>query len=734
MRAPLRFTALGLLAALALGARSLGVASVFTPLGVIPVAPDAWYHLRRIVWGVRNFPAVLGLDGYLNFPEGARTVWTPIFDWSVAAASRLVVGTGSQAGVERFAVWVPPALAVVTVLGIYAIGRRYFSTAVGLAAAATLAVLPASVQFSRLGFVDHHVAVALASLMLLGAAMEFVTGSPRLCAAIWLGFWLAAVLLVWPGSLVHVAIIESFLAAFVLARPERAAAARSARLLAVAHGVATVVVAPLSLGNEWVAYGPFDPAVLSDFQPLFLAAAAVLWLLLAWLWARGPAGRTPATRASLAIGLGTAAVGLALLVPDLRGPVGDAFRWFGRPEQFQHYVAELQPLFLPRGVFDPRRAEMLYSRLLYAFPLLVAALAFSARRGRAPARVMLLCWWSALMLSLALLQRRFNNSFAPAYALVVGWAAVEGCRRARALLRGRGAWIAGAGAVAAAAVAIVVLGPPAVFYRAEAYGLGAYLRGEPVPPIGFAAREARLLRVGRWLRAHTPKTAGFLDPSERPEYGVLANWGDGHLLRYASERPMVQDNFLGHVGKGGRARFDLAEAYFAAADEARAVAIADELRIRYVVVSRAGSGHTPGYTLASQFAALYLRVGSAQPGYPALRHHRLIYELHPGGGYRVFERVAGARVVGRAPPAAPVEARLSLRTRLRPYEYVQRTRANAEGLYELVLPYSNEAAAGGMGIGPSWEIGSGGARASLRIAEATVLGGLRLEGPDLSGQ
>ncbi|MGH0036314.1 MAG: STT3 domain-containing protein [Myxococcota bacterium] len=728
----LRILPLLLLVLLAFLMRSLSIARVLTPFGVLPVDPDGWYHLRRIGYGVRNFPELLDFDAYLNFPEGARALWTPAFDWTLAAVARLLVGAESQQSVELLAAWVPPALGAVTVLVVYELGARFFTRSVGLAAATVFALLPASILFSRIGFIDHHVAVALASLLLLRAVMAFVSDGPRVAATAALGAGLAGVLILWTGSLVHVAIAESFLVAHILLIPDRPRARRFALALSAAHALAAALVAPFALGGEWQVYSRFDPAVLGDFQPLFFAAACVCWGGAAALWSLERPGRTRSARAGTAAGLGIAVVAALLSIPDLAAAVEEALRWFTQPREFQQYVNELQPLLRVDGRFDPSGAEMLYSRLVYVFPLALVAMAASARRRPQAASVAALVCWCAAMAGFALLQRRFNNSFAPAYALVLGWGVIEGLRRLRPLLEDRPiAWVAAG--VFAVGVGIPVFEGPWTLYRSHAAGLAPHLRGIPVTPAGFAGRQARLVVLGRWLRDHTPPTRGFLTPTERPEYGVLARWGDGHLLRYVAERPMVQDNFLGHVdGRDGHTRFQRAEDYFAADSEREALAIAEELGVRYVVVALGGSGHSPGYGPASQFSALHRRVGSARGSHPALRRHRLVHELHPGGGYRVFERVAGAQVVGRASPGVPIEAHLRLTTPVASYTYVQRTVADAQGLYELRLPYSNEAADDGLEPGDTWEIVSGPVEGSLRVPESTVLEGGRIPGPDLS--
>jgi hypothetical protein len=145
---------------------------------------------------------------------------------------------------------------------------------------------------------------------------------------------------------------------------------------------------------------------------------------------------------------------------------------------------------------------------------------------------------------------------------------------------------------------------------------------------GWLRTQRGLVPVARWLGRHSPPTAGWLDPSVRPEYGVLAPWGDGHLLRWIARRPVVQDNFGDDVGARS---FELAERYYAADTEAEALDILRELRVRYVVVRGSGSGHGAGYGPASMLVRLHRLRGSsgsvktgegASRRVPALEHHR----------------------------------------------------------------------------------------------------------------
>jgi hypothetical protein len=314
--------------------------------------------------------------------------------------------------------------------------------------------------------------------------------------------------------------------------------------------------------------------------------------------------------------------------------------------------------------------------------------------------------------------------------------------------------VAGRRAAAAAALglgvaaALALAAPVAAFYAQPLANLRRAARGEAPLVRGWLRTQRGLVPVAGWLGRHSPPTAGWLDPSAQPEYGVLAPWGDGHLLRYVARRPVVQDNFGDDVGARG---FELAERYFSADSEEEALAILRELGVRYVLVRGAGSGHGEGYGPASLFARLHRLKGSSgsfrageggEPlRVPALLRHRLLLDAEGRDeragasrpAYKLFEVVAGARVVGRAEPRARVTARLAVRAGAAGHFFWSaETTADAEGRYALTLPYANSGAQTDVRPAPRYELRSGDARATLAVDEPAVRGGATVEGPDLS--
>jgi dolichyl-diphosphooligosaccharide--protein glycosyltransferase len=207
--------------------------------------------------------------------------------------------------------------------------------------------------------------------------------------------------------------------------------------------------------------------------------------------------------------------------------------------------------------------------------------------------------------------------------------------------------------------------------------------------------------VARWLRDNTPQTKGWLDPGASPEYGVVAPWDMGHILNYVGRRPTSSGNFGDDLGP---VNFNLVQDYYAA-NEANGSSILDRLKARYVVVPYYTGFLKEATGPDSLYRALYDYDGSewispehsGDVSVRALERHRLVYDQALTKGergndraYKVFEHVAGARIVGRATPGSEVRASVSLITQSkRALVYETRTVADAAGNYELRVPYAN---------------------------------------------
>jgi dolichyl-diphosphooligosaccharide--protein glycosyltransferase len=730
----------------AIAVRILGWPAVFQPDGTYPLGNDAYYHLRRVQSMVEKFPSFLTFDPFINFPHGARPIWPPTFDWFLGLAMRILVGPGRSDAVENWLMLLPPVLGALTVVLLYYLARSHFSTRVALLASGLLVIMPAHHSYSQLGFLDHHVAVSLLTTLVLWASMSLLSCEPRGTASHWpllrggilLGLALATSVAIWPGSLIHVAIVQAGLVVCLLFTSHRARAVARSRAFALCHLVAALLLSPLGLGQEWERWGSFTPVVLSNFQPLYFAAWALGFGLTGEVWRRWDACGRRGVRIASAVTLGAGLLSAAFAVlPAMRVAALDAWMWFAKAEEFQAVVAESEPLIRGGTPSDWWIPIQFLTPFVYLVPIPCVLLAWAGRRSGE--RLFLAAWTLALFVA-TLNQRRFMNSYSVAHALLLAWFSWTCIDWARARLSTASALKRRAISVLAVVLLLVVVAPSILGYTPYLLDLRSRLRGETPTPVGISHDMRLVVESARWLRKNSA-------PLGVRGYSVLGPWGDGHILKYVAARPVVQDNFGDDVAPEN---FALAEEYFSALHEREALEIIAPLRTRYVQVRSTGSGHGGEYKPSSIFHRLYLLRGSrnrvSRRGssefvvVPSLKRHRIVYESPPADErertrnslVKIFEVVAGARVVGDARPGAVVMVKLDVQSRHgEPFEYRSLTRADQSGRYALRLPYSNERFSPDVKVGEHYTIASERRQDEFAISEEAVQGGLSLEGPPL---
>jgi asparagine N-glycosylation enzyme membrane subunit Stt3 len=693
---------------------------------------DAYYHMRRIAYGLERFPETLVFDPYINFPAGATAIWPPLFDVLCTWLAFPFHAAGGIAAAEQALVWVPPLFGAGTVVLAYCLALRFLGLSAALFSGVFLALSSGHAWYSQVGFLDHHAAVAFATTALLYAGMatarDLALPSARLTrSALGLGVALGANLLLWPGSLLHVGIVIGALGVWVLGQPQPAAAERGARTLALASLVALLVVAPFSWSNDWARWGAFTPTVLSRFQPWFFAVLAVGFAILTQCAKTrfGPRGKPrPLPGLLVAIGL----LGLsAVCLPGLREGLADAWQWLAKDEAFQASVLESRPLFSVRGQWSSRIAEGRLSYLIYLLPATLLYFAYAVRNREDRSALRLLLIWTLVLAAVTLLQRRFFNSFSVALSLVMGWGFAVAVGRS---LGTRASSLRRIGIAAAVGLsALYLLSPMGASFRPSLDNLQRAFAGRPVLKRSAGPDFEALFETAAWIREHTPSTRGYRDASLPPEYGLITLPGIGHLFEYRAERPVVADNFGDDIGIENYA---LVRRYFSSLSQEEAAEIASDLRARYVVATAPAARQRGG-------TGIPLLERLAHGDGQGLGSHRLVFEASRLGVNartnrpppKVFEHVRGARVEGLAPAQQNVSARIDVETnRGRRFVYRQSVRSDDQGRYRLQLPYASEARNGASKTGSAWRIDSGGASHPLSILESAVRTGGVVPGPD----
>ena len=713
---------------LALGVRGLQWTSVLVADRVVFFGNDAYYHMRRIAYALERFPEALQFDPYVNFPQGAKVIWSPLFDVAIALLVRPFYWSSDLGVVERIVIWVPPILGATTVVVVFFLAKRTFGFAIAVVSSLILSVLSAHVWYSQIGFVDHHAAVSLFSTLLLASAMDLISDlvsasnhRRRIFAKAALMAIVAAVLvLLWPGAILYLILVEIGLLLLLLTRKDREEALTVARVLAFANAIAFTIVLPFTAFNDWPQWSEFSSVVLSRFQPWFFGVLAIYGLACTALWQHPrlvDATKTRRARTTQSLALGVLVLGASpLIFPDLLRAVADAWQWLGQTDDFQYMVNESRPLFLVQNRLGVEIAELRLSRFLYLFLPAVLALAWIERERAERATLFLFVGWSVTLCVVTLLQKRFFNTFSVALAITSGWACVWSYRAmTKRFATRRKRQLVGA---MLTIFALWLLWPTLRAYAPALDNNVRLVRGEPVQLRPHEIRRLVLHRAAEWMRGNTPETSGFLDTTREPEYGVLASWDHGHMIKYLARRPTVLGNFGDDVGVTNFAR---GRQVFSSSPK-EAAKLLEELRVRYLVVG----ADSEKRRLHSQ---LYLRNGSGMERFRLL-YESTLTETSKRPNFKVFEFVKGAVVTGRAPAGQRVTASLPLVNNLgEPIVFRVSTTADTDQNYRFRLPYANQGSPEAIRPDPTYLISSSGERARLSISEHQVQTGAQVPGP-----
>jgi asparagine N-glycosylation enzyme membrane subunit Stt3 len=746
--------------------RAIQYPLISTPIGIqLPYAGDAYYHLRRIWFTVARFPESLAYDRYVSFPQGSQIVWPSTFDWWIALAIRPFVDPTDQAAVESVAIWAPAVLGAFTTGLVALLANRLYGNLAGWCAGLLYAVLPMSFTFSRLGMIDHHVAVALLSTAMLWIACELFgrddrahswvealiqpTARPSVVLGIALGIGIAATVGTWPGALLHVLVLQVAFGLRWLATSDASVARVRALAFALSQAVAAICLAPFCLGMEWHHYGAWSPLVHSNLQPVYFASAALMLRIAQIMHDRTPLGTTLARRTGSAIAI--VAIGLIVAlgtIPAIREAILFAGSWFSGEDELLGAINELKPILMRSDELDLTFPLAQFGAGFLFLPAIWLYLAWRAIREH-DANQGLFVVWTAAFIVLTLQQWRFGNTLAVAHSVSIGAVLAAWLANLRPRLTSSSwrPWIE------AIAVAGLVLWTAALFdkmYRPIVKSSIVALQNENRSRFGPLHPRVRIFdEAGRWLAENTPATAGYLDAEVTPGYGVLAGWSKGHLLRYRSERPMVQDNFGSYAR---RESFEAAQAYFSEKDEEAAIAILDRLRVRYVVGSEAGAGRFSSLGAEAMVFRLATAFGSVMRGptgetIPGLERHRLIFHAHSAGpgqrrplhvaspatGLGVWEVVPGAWIEGSAKPGSAIDLLLGIETSAKGADtYHQRSITDAAGRYRFRVPYPTDTRfSPAIRVAPTYQISGPRGRSKFVVREADIQAGSRLAGPDL---
>lgn len=686
--------------------RLTNFSGVFTPAGIFPQATDSYYHMRRILATLNQFPHVPDADTYVSFPVRGQIFWPYGFDLINAALVKiLTLGNPTQDQALMICSLLPPLIGSITAILTYFIGLELGSWSLGLWAGLLVAILPAVTSSGGVGYVDHHVFESFwmaAFLLCLIRAVNSPHESPRA----WRSAFLAGAMMT--GGLICTTTFPAVLCLY--------AAVTGCQLVfcwrdQTQRQQTTVINARLWTGMvvslfPFIITTYFEPAGVNPILTIswFLGLALALPLLVL-LWG---VSRNPQTSALQTSGIRLAVVclvlgGLVVSQVDimaLGNYLRQALRFASTSDPMVSTIQESTPLFRLQG----RLVFWTYSGFLVFWPVALVWRIWSSWRTS-------LAWWSLALLSLpltgmAFLQWRFSDLFGVPFALITAFLIEHGVSRISA-------WIADKMTVPWLSRPQLVLSLTVLISTGLLWPtLSLFTFSRP-----FVAIEGpmflNLFTTFEWIKTHTPPTS---ETGQRPEdYGVVCDWNLGHWIVFYAQRPVIASPFSVTVWhrlgvRDGAAIFT--------SPPAKAIQLMEQRRARYILITPLNAYEmlrnsqwdpeaNVNLPLTDETAALRVSlyaellgrdgIPNGRPESVDLRHFRLVYEtaelthpsLHRPFGL-LFERVPGAIIRGHCLPNAVIHLSLPLQTNgNRQFVYQDQIQASPGGTFECQVPYAN---------------------------------------------
>jgi len=576
---------------------------------------DAYYYMRMVDNLVKHFPDLTQFDPYYVYPQGLNTGQVPIFFAYLMSSviSLLGMGRPDQHFVDVISVYVPPVLAVLTIIAVYFIGRIWENRWTGLLAALLLAIMPGEfLNRSLLGYTDQHIAEVFWStifMLFVIAAFKFSDGmdlavlrergwksvvKPTVMCIL-AGVMLGVYMLTWIGAPLFAMILYVFLVIRVM--------------MDYLQGRSALVTGMMGAIIFIVGLAVYLPGISSFFTLLMLLMALlsiVLLVVLAEIMARrGVKGKYfIISIAGLAfLGILAASVLAPGIFANMIGRFMGVFGW--NPATT---IMEMQPLLLQRDELTFAVAFGNYTSGVFLGLAGLILLIWRAVRKPTSVNVLIIIW-SLVILLACLAMRRSAYYFAVNIALLsgyFGWWLLHlvgfGVKQVQASLsnpqvrtramRRKQPVVARQQNRRPVLMGITLF----VVLAFMIYPNLGPLPNREMPSIDLATRPLfapsnAWFESLDWLRINTPEPLGDSDayyslykPPDQPggyvypggAYGVMAWWDYGYWITRIGRR--IPFSNPGTAAERGEAR------YFLAQDEKTADNFTKDMNIRYIIV------------------------------------------------------------------------------------------------------------------------------------------------------
>ncbi len=713
--------------------RMLPLFSIYSNGKIAFIGFDSFYHVRRIVYTVHNFPDTITFDPYLNYPFGFEVGWPPFYDQLIASIA-LIIGNGNPSigTIEVVSAIFPALLGALTILPLYYLASTLFEKRTALISALILSLIPAHLMISEAGFTDHHVAEVLLSTtayaffafsLKYGREIDLSVSNIKkldtklvlkpLIFSVASGFILAISVFTWIGSPIFLGIIGiyAFVQLTIDVKNEKFSEYVLASVLTTYMTILVLVIPFIQklLRPEFDMSGMF----ISWFHIFFILSLLImsaLGAIVASIFIKKRIHWTYFVVSVLAISI-AGAVLLYNVVPDFYRNAVEGIQYLTGSSGILQTIAEARTILFD----DSFTIRHIWSRFtIFGLTAVIGLFAVikEMHKKNYPSEIIFFCTWTVIILILTVYQRRFAYTLAINFAILSGYFAnmlynmwkkeqqQNKKQKSKKTAPKTPLWET----ITNTSILLIFIVIISILFFVPVVDTVIY------PGTPSTDWQESLT----WLESNSPETSFYLENKNIPEYGILSWWDYGNWILYMAKRPVIANNF--QTGVEDSARF------FITSSESESLSILEKRNVKYVITDTlmttgkfkhifdiSGESYYKGKEIEefvqgeeirkTTLFKLHLFDGSG------LGYLRLIHESEGGDldigvhensqnytnikNIKVFEYVPGAIVEGFASPEQKVYARANVTLgNGRVFEYQNEATANESGWYELKLPYS----------------------------------------------
>jgi len=455
------------------------------------IDPDSYYHLRRILYTINNYPKMLNFDNFLSYPLGDYVPWPPLFDFISATLAIILKNIN----------FVLPALDMFYFfLGfsiIYFCLQKEFGFIPAVTTAFFLATTGILRVYSSFGRLDHH---ALELLIITACYASFCAyyKNKDIFFLLLLTATILAAFFNWPGSVIYFPPMVVFVF-YKLYRKD--ADPQIFKGLFVAFHITAILIAIYLRFTKTTDYPPYSFKFFSGFQRDFCFFISIVFFNI-YL-----AMKTKINRVLIGT---TAVVILFVVFHKFIFELFSGFSFVGKTTSVFALIEESASLFF--SPFYSRKEELeralsLFSPFFFIFPFIFYR--YAKEKG-----VDLIFIYTAYFLILTFFQLRFGYFFMLGYAVMLGITVAH---------------------------LLELLKRHVIFFIMAIITLFLFYSNYKDAPKRFENQS--LYEALHFLKEKTPMKDEFM--LGKTPYGVMASWHLGHYIIELGNRPAVTHNFIG---------------------------------------------------------------------------------------------------------------------------------------------------------------------------------------------